>query len=242
MNKKTSSKQAPPASKDLNAEVLLQSLFQKEVERLATQLKIGQHELKAWLNLGPQAPIQAKIALLRIAIEYSLDPLKEEVLINQYDDGVWQAHISVDGWHKIMNTHPNFCGVTFNQSNEEIEDVPIWLECTIYRSDRGAPITIREYFKEVKSEQAIWNRMPRRMLRHRTLQQCAKLAFGISATFIESLNLSGTDSQKPCNLDRHINAENVSRNSQNTHSATSTLKEILQNNTPSLTSKKLVML
>jgi hypothetical protein len=35
---------------------------------------------------------------------------------------------------------------------------------------------VREYFEEVKGEQAIWQKMPRRMLRHRVMQQCAKLA------------------------------------------------------------------
>jgi len=54
----------------------------------------------------------------------------------------------------------------------------IWMECTIYRKDRSLPIMVREYFAEVKGEQAIWQKMPRRMLRHRVMQQCARLAMG----------------------------------------------------------------
>ena len=37
---------------------------------------------------------------------------------------------------------------------------------------------IKQYFIEVKGEQAIWKKMPRRMLRYKALQQCAKLALG----------------------------------------------------------------
>jgi hypothetical protein len=40
---------------------------------------------------------------------------------------------------------------------------------------------IKEYFEEVKTEHITWTSMPRRMLRHRTIQQCARIAFGISA-------------------------------------------------------------
>jgi hypothetical protein len=35
------------------------------------------------------------------------------------------------------------------------------------------------YLSEVRTDHAIWQQIPRRMLRHKTLQQCARLAFGI---------------------------------------------------------------
>ena len=54
------------------------------------------------------------------------------------------------------------------------------LRCSIYRKDLVLPITVKEYYQEVKTSERIWQTMPRRMLRHRTLQQCARLAFGIS--------------------------------------------------------------
>jgi len=61
-----------------------------------------------------------------------------------------------------------------------INDIPTWIECAIYRSDRTMPMVLREYFVEVKQETQIWQKMPRRMLRHRALQQCARLSFGIT--------------------------------------------------------------
>ncbi len=39
---------------------------------------------------------------------------------------------------------------------------------------------IKEYFQEVRTNHSSWEQMPRRMLRHRVIQQCARLALGIS--------------------------------------------------------------
>lgn len=118
------------------------------------------------------------LALLRIAREHHLDPLKEEVALALYDDCHWQAYITVEGYSKLLNNHPAFDGIVFSQSEESSNGIPIWMECTIYRKDRSYPIVVREYFEEVKGEQAIWQKMPRRMFRHRVMQQCARLAVG----------------------------------------------------------------
>jgi hypothetical protein len=66
--------------------------------------------------------------------------------------------------------------IVFNESPESANGIPIWMECVIYRKDRSFPVVVREYFEEVKGEQAIWGKMPRRMLRHRVMAQCARLA------------------------------------------------------------------
>jgi hypothetical protein len=104
--------------------------------------------------------------------------LQEEVLLTKYQED-WQVSISVDGWIKLINRHPHFSGLTFTQSPEEKEGLPIWMECTIHRSDRTIPTTIREYMTEMRHDTQIWQRMPIRMLRHRVLQQCARIAIGI---------------------------------------------------------------
>ena len=124
------------------------------------------------------APKQTLLALLRLARANGLDPLKEEVALALYDDAHWQAYITVEGYSKMLNHHPAFDGIVFNQSEENTNGVPIWMECAIYRKDRSVPIVVREYFEEVKGDQAIWQKMPRRMLRHRVMQQCARLAVG----------------------------------------------------------------
>jgi len=161
----------------LSIEVLTE-LIAKEVSHTAKQLDLEAAELQAWLDLQVMAPKQTLLALLRLSRANYLDPLKEEVALALYEDGHWQAYITVEGYSKMLNCHPGFDGIVFTESPEVTNGVPIWMECTIYRKDRRLPIVIREYFEEVKGEQTIWQKMPRRMLRHRTMQQCARLAIG----------------------------------------------------------------
>lgn len=157
---------------------LLNHLIEKEISQTAQFLGIETAELQAWINLQVMAPSQTLLALLRLARGNNLDPLKEEVAFAVYDACHWQAYITVEGYSKILNNHPAFDGITFCQSPENTNGIPIWMECTIYRKDRSWPIVVREYFEEVKGEQSIWQKMPRRMLRHRVMQQCARLAVG----------------------------------------------------------------
>lgn len=144
----------------------------------SAQLDLDQEELQAWIDLQVMAPQQTLLTLLRLARANGLDPLKEEVALALYEDTHWQAYITVEGYSKILNCHPAFDGITFSGSAENTNGIPIWMECTIYRKDRSCPTIVREYFEEVKSDQAIWQKMPRRMLRHRVMAQCARLAVG----------------------------------------------------------------
>jgi len=157
---------------------LLNQLIAKEIAITAKQLALEEAELLAWIDLQVMAPKQTLLALLRLARAHNLDPLKEEVALALYEDSHWQAYITVEGYSKILNSHPAFDGISFTESLEKTSGIPIWMECTIHRKDRSLPIVVREYFAEVKGEQAIWQKMPRRMLRHRVMQQCARLAMG----------------------------------------------------------------
>lgn len=165
---------------------LMNRLLQKEIATCAKHIEVDEEELQAWVDCQIEVPHQTLLHLLRTANAYELDPLKEEVLLTQYENS-WQASISVDGWIKLLHQHPAFSGATFTQSPESSDtQAPkdpqhlsnIWMECTIYRSDQVMPTTVREYLSEVQNEGEIWKKMPRRMLRHRVLQQCARLALG----------------------------------------------------------------
>ena len=121
-------------------------------------------------------PAKTILTLLRMMQNLHLDPLNEEIGFTQYEDGGWQVFITIEGCSKLLNQHPQFNGLVFSQADTLIEGVPEWMECSIYRRDRILPITVREHYLEVRGENAIWQKMPRRMLRHRALQQCVKLA------------------------------------------------------------------
>ena len=175
------------ADQDLNNEVstssnlsqsieLFHRLIDKELIKAANALAIDELELKAWVDLQIEVPAKTILTLLRMMQNLHLDPLNEEIGFTQYEDGSWQAFITIEGCSKLLNQHPQFNGLVFNQADTLIEGVPEWMECSIYRRDRILPITVREHYLEVKGENAIWQKMPRRMLRHRALQQCVRLA------------------------------------------------------------------
>ena len=94
-------------------------------------------------------------------------------------EGQYQTLITIDGWMRLINQDPQFAGMTFKESSELELGIPLWMECSIYRHDRILPITVKEYSAEIKTEHLLWKTMPRRMLRHRSIQQCARLAFSI---------------------------------------------------------------
>ena len=159
----------------------------KQVSPIAKALKhaaqaIGMipKELTAWLSQYPQLTEATQETCLRLIAEYRLNPRADEIDLVQFEVGRWQVFITINGWAKLINAHPAFCGIEFSEASELEEGVPLWIGCAIYRTDRIKPIEVKEYFSEMKTEHAAWQQMPRRMLRHRAMQQCARLAFGIT--------------------------------------------------------------
>ena len=155
---------------------LFNGLIDKELARAAAGLGIDEEELKAWIDLQIDVPAKTILTILRSMQNLHLDPLCEEIGFTQYDDGQWQVFITIEGCSKLLNQHPQFNGLVFNQADTLIDGVPEWIECTIHRKDRTLPTTVREYLTEMRGENPIWQKMPRRMLRHRALQQCVRLA------------------------------------------------------------------
>jgi hypothetical protein len=155
---------------------LFNGLIEKELAKAASELDIDEAELKAWVDLQIEVPAKTILTVLRMMQSLNLDPLSEEIGFTQYDDGQWQVFITIEGCSKLLNQHPQFNGLYFTQADTLIDGLPEWIECSIYRKDREVPTTVREYLAEVRGENEIWRKMPRRMLRHRALQQCVRLA------------------------------------------------------------------
>ena len=152
----------------------------KALKHAAQAIGVTPASLTTWFSQYPQLSETTQESCLRLIAEYRLNPRADEIDLVQFEEGRWQVFITVNGWAKLINAHPAFCGIEFSEASELEEGVPIWMGCTIYRTDRIKPIVIREYFTEMKTEHAAWQQMPRRMLRHRAMQQCARLAFGIT--------------------------------------------------------------
>lgn len=151
----------------------------EEISKIAEQLQIKKQYLQIWLDEFPNAPKLSKLALLRLIEKYELDPFLEEVDLVQYEDQSWQAVITTQGYARLMNACPQFKGIAYSYSGSSNDAIADWIECSIYRADRDSPITVREYYLETKRDNVVWQKMPRRMLRNRAFQQCAKMALGI---------------------------------------------------------------
>ena len=84
--------------------------------------------------------------------------------------------VGVDGWARIINDHPQFDGMEFDQDGESCT-------CAIYRKDRSRPTRVTEFLAECKRDTAPWKSHPRRMMRHKAMIQAARLAFGYGGIY-----------------------------------------------------------
>lgn len=112
-------------------------------------------------------------ALMVIANEYGLNPFTKEIYAYPDQHKGIVPVVGVDGWIRIVNEHPQFDGIEFDASPEAVT-------ARIYRKDRSRPTVVTEYLEECKRNTDPWKNMPRRMLRHKALMQCARVAFGFA--------------------------------------------------------------
>lgn len=118
------------------------------------------------------------MALLVVAEQHGLNPWTKEIYaFPDRNHGIVPV-VGVDGWSRIINTHPEFDGMDF----EEAED-GAWIKCVIHRKDRSHPIAAKEWLAECKRDTGPWKSHPRRMLRHKAMIQCARIAFGFGGIY-----------------------------------------------------------
>lgn len=121
------------------------------------------------------------MALLVVAEQYGLNPWTKEIYAFEDKYKGIVPVVSIDGWVRIINERPELDFITFDYAPDDSEDA--WIECTIGRKDRSRPIVVREYLKECYRDTGPWKSHPRRMLRHKTLIQCARVAFGFAGIY-----------------------------------------------------------
>lgn len=131
--------------------------------------------LKATAFKGPASDAQLT-ALLVVAKEYGLNPWTREVYAFPDKNNGIVPVVGVDGWSRIINTNPQFNGMDFTQDDQSCT-------CIIYRKDRDHPIRVTEWLDECRRTTQPWQSHPKRMLRHKAMIQCARLAFGYVGIF-----------------------------------------------------------
>jgi phage recombination protein Bet len=149
--------------------------------KLASRLGMGGgvdliETLKATAFKGQVSDAQMT-ALLIVANQYGLNPWTKEIYAFPDKNNGIVPVVGVDGWSRIINNHPQFDGMEFEQDAEGCT-------CIIYRKDRGHAIKVTEYMTECKrANVGPWSSHPRRMLRHKAMIQCARLAFGYGGIY-----------------------------------------------------------
>jgi phage recombination protein Bet len=138
----------------------------------ATAFKTGKND--------PEVTDEQLMALLIVAQQYNLNPFTKEIYAFPDNKGGIVPMVPIDGWIRIINEHPALDAIEFKDSSESGDEHNAWFECSITRKDRSKPVVVREYFAECKRNTQPWQSHPRRMLRHKALIQCARIAFGFA--------------------------------------------------------------
>lgn len=115
-------------------------------------------------------------ALLIVANQYGLNPWTKEIYAFPDKNNGIVPVVGVDGWSRIINEHSQFDGLEFVQDEEACT-------CIVYRKDRSHPIKVTEYKSECNRNTGPWQSHPKRMLRHKAMIQCARLAFGFVGVY-----------------------------------------------------------
>ena len=132
--------------------------------------------LKATAFKGPVSDAQMT-ALLIVANQYGLNPWTKEIYAFPDKNNGIVPVVGVDGWSRIINDHPQFDGMEFDQDDASCT-------CMMYRKDRSRPVKVTEFMAECRRPNVgPWTSHPKRMLRHKAMIQCARLAFGFTGIY-----------------------------------------------------------
>jgi phage recombination protein Bet len=159
------------------------SLISKMASRFAVEPNKLLGTLKATAFKG-EVSNEQMMALLIVADQYKLNPFTKELYAFPDKNNGIVPVVGVDGWARIINENAAYDGIEFIEP-EASSEVPAWIECVIHRKDRAHPTRVREYMSECKRDVGPWRSHPRRMLRHKSMIQCARLAFGFVGIYDE---------------------------------------------------------
>ncbi|WP_102830551.1 recombinase RecT [Bartonella bovis] len=119
-----------------------------------------------------------------LADGYKLNPLRKEIYAVPKRGGGIDAVVGIKGWYKLIRSHPNFNGIKLKKERDN-EGKLIAYECSISLKNIKYPIEISEEMEECRRDTEHWRKNPSRMLRHKAVIQCARLAFGFPDIYDE---------------------------------------------------------
>ena len=163
-------------------------------DKYALQPEEFSKTVKATCGLATATPEQVA-AFLIVAKEYDLNPLTKEIYAFPGRGGGIVPIVSIDGWVNLVNSHPQCDGFDFEAGYDDVSQLFSYT-CTMHRKDRSHPTTVTEYLSECIRSTEPW-KMKHRMLRHKSLIQAARYAFGFAGIYDEDEGRTIADSDAP---------------------------------------------
>lgn len=129
--------------------------------------------------MPPNATNEEFAAFLMVAHKHGLNPVTREIYAFPKKGGGIQPIVGIDGWMTLINSHPNFDGMEFEDHFDKAGSLK-GITCRLFRKDRTRPVSVTEYMEECKRPTEPWQKWPARMLRHKAAIQAARYAFSFS--------------------------------------------------------------
>jgi len=183
------------------------SLIRKFASKYSIDPKVLMSTLKATCFRVPEGEVsdEQMVALLVVADQYSLNPFTKEIYAFPDKNRGIVPVVSVDGWVRIINEHPDYNG--YEVILPEVPRSPIegerpaawdWVTIKLHRKNVQFTPELTEYLDEcyrtpIKRTgsngpytiNGPWQTHPKRFLRHKALIQAARVVFGFAGIYDE---------------------------------------------------------
>lgn len=179
------------------------------VEIFADRYKVDPKKMMATLKNtafrqqdGKVVTDEQMMALMVVANQYHLNPFTKEIYAFPDKGGIVPI-VGIDGWSRLLNENEHFDGMTFEYSDKPAvidghhKSCPESITCIIHRKDRKHQTEVTEFLDEVyrpafvknkgkQGEYVVsgpWQSHTKRMLRHKAMMQCARIAMGFTGIY-----------------------------------------------------------
>ena len=135
------------------------------------------------------ASIEEVNAGLMVAAHYDLDPMLKQIHFFPAEGGGIVPIVGYDGWVKLVNREKRFAGFrsidNLDGSGNLISTTGIMKVWVNEPGGESYEVEVTEYLEECRRDTEPWKKWPRRMLRNKTYNQTARMAFGFSGLYDE---------------------------------------------------------
>ena len=118
-----------------------------------------------------------------VAKEYDLNPLTKEIYAFPGKGGGIVPVVSIDGWVTMINRHPNFDGMSFQDNLDSDDQLLSDRMLNLALQTARGPSSSRNICRNATGRQTAW-KMKHCMLRHKALiNNAPRYAFGFSGIY-----------------------------------------------------------